>query len=267
MKLQMVKRKILTASAAFTLAATMFFSGAYGDMVQVRAAETKEDYYVVAVSQTAQQVEAFALTVKANILAQDWQALSEQIEYPVRVGKKEYGTAEEFLVYANSGPVRQDFLDVIQKEKCKKMFCNYQGVMFGDGQVWFSERIEGSKRELKVISMDAFVEEPETLEKPKKISWKKAAVQQDGAVGIQASWKKVQGAEGYQCRFYLFWPDDKQNYSKVSGKKKTASVYFQDHGSVKLKVRAYKVVDGKKVYGKWATSVVNQAEVDALLAL
>lgn len=82
--------------------------------------------------------------------------------------------------------------------------------------------------------------------------------------GVQYTlkWKKVKGASGYQVQKYsrrLFDGTMREKWYKyptASQKKCSTSVQFS-HVSVELKarVRAYKIVKGKRVYGKWSKAV------------
>lgn len=95
------------------------------------------DIYGVCTSIPKADVEAFAARVKSQILKQDLAGLSENIAYPITVGKTEYASAQEF----KKGDIKfsQDFLDGLEKESCRDMFCNWQGISLGDGKVWISE--------------------------------------------------------------------------------------------------------------------------------
>lgn len=44
----------------------------------------------------------------------------------------------------------EDFYDSIEKETCTEMFCNWQGIMLGNGEIWIAE-IDG---ELKVTAIN-----------------------------------------------------------------------------------------------------------------
>jgi hypothetical protein len=79
-------------------------------------------------------------------------------------------------------------------------------------------------------------------------------------VSFKATWKKVSGAEGYQVqtaevdpRGGKFWHTAKN----ISGGSKTSYTEKEIYGSEivnqYVKVRAYKMADGKKIYGKWST--------------
>lgn len=73
---------------------------------------------------------------------------------------------------------------------------------------------------------------------------------------IKVSWKKKSGASGYQ----IYWAKDK-SFKKIVAKKivkggKTTSYTgknFTKGRKYYVKVRAYKTVNGKKVYGKWSS--------------
>lgn len=87
------------------------------------------------------------------------------------------------------------------------------------------------------------------------------------AAGLKFTWKKVEGATGYQYRYNLFWTKDSKtsDYTKVTTTKRSAVITFQDNGTVKFQVRPYKVVDGKKVYGKWTTRKLSQKKVENIM--
>ena len=81
-------------------------------------------------------------------------------------------------------------------------------------------------------------------------------------VTYKATWKKVSGAEGYQVqtaeddpRGGKFWHTAKN----ISGGSKTSYTYniawATDESIDYVKVRAYKMADGKKIYGKWSKIV------------
>jgi hypothetical protein len=76
-----------------------------------------------------------------------------------------------------------------------------------------------------------------------------------GNSGI-AKWDVVKHADGYQIVVYTtIWKNDKWSSYNISTIKTKKTVY---NGSgcyyLKLKIRAYRKVNGKRVYGKWTTS-------------
>lgn len=67
-------------------------------------------------------------------------------------------------------------------------------------------------------------------------------------------WKKVKGADGYQVQKYEY--SDKWYKSPVVSQKKcSTSIEFSSLREIKAKVRAYKIVNGRRVYGKWSKAV------------
>ncbi|MGN1421508.1 MAG: fibronectin type III domain-containing protein [Eubacterium sp.] len=83
-----------------------------------------------------------------------------------------------------------------------------------------------------------------------------SSVKATGKKKIKVSWKKKSGASGYQ----IYWAKDK-SFKKVVAKTivkggKTTSYTGKNFTKGKkyyVKVRAYKTVNGKKVYGSWST--------------
>ncbi|MCR5453316.1 MAG: hypothetical protein K6F00_11890 [Lachnospiraceae bacterium] len=92
---------------------------------------------------------------------------------------------------------------------------------------------------------------------------------QEDAVGLTFNWKKIKKAKGYQYRYNLFYSDS--STVKDFSKKKTVkdakvTVSFQDNSNIKFQVRAFKKVDGKKVFSKWASYELSEKQVEGLLA-
>jgi hypothetical protein len=87
------------------------------------------------------------------------------------------------------------------------------------------------------------------------------------SIGIRITWKKVSGATGYQYRYNLFWSKDSKvsDYTVKKTKKRYAKITFQDNDTIKFQVRPYKVVDGKKQYGKWTTCLMSKERVADVL--
>lgn len=117
---------------------------------------TAEDFYNVCTSHSAIEVENFASEVRSLILAKDWNGLSEKIEYPLTVGETTCADSAAFLALDLDSNVSQDFLDGIEAETCREMFCNFEGIMMGEsGQVWINET--GGTGELKVTGLNGLL--------------------------------------------------------------------------------------------------------------
>ncbi len=90
-----------------------------------------------------------------------------------------------------------------------------------------------------------------TLAKVKKLKASKKGAR------ITLSWKKVSTAKGYQKKVYT---SDSKKWKTVKsgtklGKTKFRTVKFFRGRTYKYKVRAYKTVGGKKIYGPWSAPV------------
>ena len=114
------------------------------------------DYYAVCTSHSKEEVEMFAQKVKDYIRNNDWESLAGTISYPITVGDVECSNAEDFKNLAFDEIFTDDFYTALENESCKDMFCNYGGIMLGDGQVWIGEVLEGTAEtgDLMVIGIN-----------------------------------------------------------------------------------------------------------------
>lgn len=122
--------------------------------------KSEEDYYMMFTSLTAEEVEQFAEEIKSDILENNWEALAEKISYPIVISGITVTNRDEFLKLDVDGKLNQEFVEAIRAETCRKMFCNWQGVMMGEtGQIWFSnvENGEGTS-ELLIIGINDMLE-------------------------------------------------------------------------------------------------------------
>ena len=88
------------------------------------------------------------------------------------------------------------------------------------------------------------------------------SVTDDGVV-MNLRWKKVSGADGYECAFDLFWKQSGAgNYTVISTDGTSARIRLKDYGTIDVRVRAYRTVNGKKVYGEWTHSRMKRSRVD-----
>ena len=69
--------------------------------------------------------------------------------------------------------------------------------------------------------------------------------------GIKASWKKVKNANGYEIYFYGV---ASKKWRKIKDTKKTSYVFTNllEKDKFKFKVRAYRKINGERVYGNWS---------------
>ena len=121
----------------------------------------REDYYEVATSISASEVEKFALGIKEDVLNGDWASLSEKIAYPISINGFTLKESSDFMELDFDGKLSQEFVNAISSESCREMFCNWQGIMMGPtGQIWFGNVDNGKGDwELLIIGMNDLLEE------------------------------------------------------------------------------------------------------------
>lgn len=125
-----------------------------GDASKEESSATAEDYYKVATSLSASEVEKFAMDVQKDVLGKDWTALSEKIAYPITINGNTINDSAAFLKL-DFNNISQEFMNEMKAESCHEMFCNYQGIMMGaTGEIWLSGVIENDKETFKVIAIN-----------------------------------------------------------------------------------------------------------------
>lgn len=118
--------------------------------------ETAKDAYAACTSLPAEEVDAFAAQVRQAVVSRDWDRLAEMVCYDIKVWENTFADSAEFAAADWDSIFSEDFLQAIEEEPCQDMFCNWQGVMMGDGQIWFSEvlDIDGNSEGLKVVAIN-----------------------------------------------------------------------------------------------------------------
>ena len=70
-----------------------------------------------------------------------------------------------------------------------------------------------------------------------------------------ATWNKVSGAMGYQCQLKTYcWSEWNTMYEKKSKSNRSVSIEGSDIEKIKIRVRAYKKINGISVYGSWSNT-------------
>lgn len=107
------------------------------------AAVTPEGYYQLVTDLSVAQVEQYAEDVKEEILSENWSALSTRLHYPIKIEEEEITNWKEFTDLTAAHKINPEFVAGIQREDCRELFCNWQGISMGDfGQVWFNQVTE-----------------------------------------------------------------------------------------------------------------------------
>ena len=76
--------------------------------------------------------------------------MADKISYPITIGNITCNSKEDFAKGDFAAELNEEFYAGMEKESCMDMFCNYSGIMFGDGQVWIAE----VENELKIIGIN-----------------------------------------------------------------------------------------------------------------
>lgn len=115
------------------------------------------NYYSVCTNEDKETVESFAASVREQILSKDWEALSENVSYPITVSGKTYANKDEFAAADWDSILSDEFFKDIEEESCENLFCNSDGIMLGMGEVWIAEHLGDNNESLglKVIAINA----------------------------------------------------------------------------------------------------------------
>lgn len=107
--------------------------------IQDSTQEENAQFYSVCTNYSKAEVELFAETVREMILANDWESLSELVSYPVSMNGVIYEDRAAFLSAPFDTQLNADAIATLEQESCTDMFCNYAGIMMGNGEVWMAE--------------------------------------------------------------------------------------------------------------------------------
>lgn len=102
-----------------------------------------------------------------------------------------------------------------------------------------------------------------TLKAPKPSKFKKYKKAPKGVTGayFRSTWKKVKGASGYQAQYVTYDGSDDENGGYLRTKSTTkCQIVFPTSAAVsaKIRVRAFKKVNGKRVYSPFSKWVVTK---------
>jgi hypothetical protein len=113
------------------------------------------DYYAVATGLPRAEVEEYAKKVRQLFFDHAWAELSEEIFYPVTIGRTTYYDSTEFTAANFEDVLADTFFIGLEAESCEYMYCIPEGIMLGMGEVWIGE---ASSQGLKIIEINGLVE-------------------------------------------------------------------------------------------------------------
>ena len=111
------------------------------------------------------------------------------------------------------------------------------------------EKIYGSYSSIASIKVE------EEVEKPEKVTGLKGTV---SGSEVKLTWNKVSGADGYEINMVI--PGYGNTVITTTATNRTVSGLTETDYSYDTKVRAYKTVNGKKVYGSYSNTIEVYAE-------
>ncbi len=145
-----------TEAAADTTEAAADTTEAAPEEAPAEEATTGGDYSMVTNLDTA-SVESICSQARTAYMNGDWATLSGLIAYPITMYPDVVcNNSDEFIAYMDGKHVDDSDMAEIEKETCKDMFQNGQGICLGTGQIWLSGIDDGNN--LKVISVTGIVE-------------------------------------------------------------------------------------------------------------
>ena len=115
-----------------------------------------EDYYFICTNNSKSEVERFAKEIRELVLTKNWENLSEYVVYPITMAGVTYEDSTSFLAALFEAKLDEDSIEAIRNESCTDMFCNYAGIMMGNGEVWIGEVLneDYSSAGLRVIGLN-----------------------------------------------------------------------------------------------------------------
>lgn len=129
------------------------------------------------------------------------------------------------------------------KRSFKKIAVLLVALIIAVGTVGFSDVAE-AKAKVGTPKMKNWYESYNSKKDPNATS---------NGVRYTIKWSRVKGASGYQVQKYE--RSDKWYKYTVSQKGCSTSIEFSSLCEIKARVRAYKIVNGRRVYGKWSKTV------------
>ncbi len=107
-------------------------------------------YEIAGITLDDETVENYARNLRIEILHDDYESIAEKARYPFKIDDNYYNDEVTLLNRLQQYGFPESFKSRVSKEDCRDMFVNAQGVMFGDGEVWFGPDSGG----LSVISFN-----------------------------------------------------------------------------------------------------------------
>ena len=174
----------------------------------------------------------------------NWTKVSNASGYVIYRNNKYLGTVK--------GNKKFSYLDKKAKVKTKYTYCVKAYRQYGKKRVYSkaSNKLQGIRKSSN-NGLGTPVQTGVRL-------WKNLSAHGGNGVTYGTTWKKIKGAYGYQVQIRGYEYGNVLTYSKFT-KKTSFGESFSCYDKIGMRIRAYKIVNGKKVYGpfsKWSFSKV-----------
>ncbi len=113
--------------------------------------------YYVASNLEDETIESFASVIKELVNKSQWDTLADLAAYPVCVNGKNVASKEDLLKLIDEKGVQESFIEAVKNASADDLSANSQGIMIGDGEVWFTDNATGDG--LVIITLNTFVNE------------------------------------------------------------------------------------------------------------
>lgn len=100
----------------------------------------QENPYAVCTSKSKEEVEEFAARAKECVLKEDWEAVSGMVSYPITIQNVTYPDAESLA--AADITLTESYRGSLEQASCTDLFANWEGIMIGNGEIWFAELLD-----------------------------------------------------------------------------------------------------------------------------
>lgn len=86
-------------------------------------------------------------------------------------------------------------------------------------------------------------------------------------IGLEYTWRKISKADGYEYCYNANYTKKsvQKDYTLGTTQDTSAKIALKDYGTVDFRVRPYREVNGKRVYGAWRSLRKKRATVDSLV--
>ncbi len=125
-------------------------------------------YDIAGITLDDESVENYARNLRIEILHDDYESIVQKARYPFKIDENYYNDEVTLLNRLQQYGFPSSFKDRVAKEDCRDMFVNAQGVMLGDGEVWFGPDSGGLSVisfNFKTLATDSEVDVTEDLSK------------------------------------------------------------------------------------------------------